>query len=661
MSSQFMGCSASKSALASSLPGWKMGTSARYIDVAKGLSYLHKNEIIHGDLKGPNILIDGAGRARLSDFGISAISNSTIVAWTSQSSGASKGGSVRWQAPELFDLENGEAVKNSTASDVYAWGCVAFELFTGQVPFHSIQRETAIILHVKSGGRPTHPPLSSPSWSWGLTEEMWSLMEQSWESHPAQRPCSAEIVGLLEMMLSSDILPTPENDVLSPEAFRRQIASLEMITVEAFDLILGNVPDIDHNTEEGEREYGDQLEYGSTSSTIGVIDMQASHSETMQLPPPLEKSRFCNAFNAFCASKNVRINPRMMNFEGRDINIYMLHTHVMWAGGEARVTAQDLWGDIGGKMGVVHFPASETEPVKAGPGLAQRLAQVYHEYLANFDQLYINTVLDAKRKMAAMAAALKKTLMTTAAQAAAAEATAARVAQRAAEAERKQLFEYVQNMKQDTWRLHARSARSVNVPMEQRTEYISLVEQLFNAAQKLDKELITFYRMKSEGLINNIIAIIVTVSYQRGLLQNQINPLFVVTLEMLRNMMQQLEQANERMNAHLRQQMGAPSQQHSSVSSPTPISTKLRASSVVQNASSSMPSNDIGATSTSAKRPRNDEVSVVNGFSPSASATVGNESPAPKMEKEWTGPDSGSLRRSKRRRMLQSQSKYRSS
>ncbi|KAF8063442.1 kinase-like domain-containing protein [Lyophyllum atratum] len=38
------------------------------IDVAQGLSYLHSNAIIHGDLKGPNILIDDEGRARPSGF-----------------------------------------------------------------------------------------------------------------------------------------------------------------------------------------------------------------------------------------------------------------------------------------------------------------------------------------------------------------------------------------------------------------------------------------------------------------------------------------------------------------------------------------------------------------------------------------------------------------
>ncbi|KNZ79055.1 L-type lectin-domain containing receptor kinase I.3 [Termitomyces sp. J132] len=97
-------------------------------DIVQGLQYLHKESIVHGDLKGANILIHETGKACLSDFGISGVLDSNIVAWTSQSSVASKGGSVRWQAPELFDMEKDEEVKNSPYSDMYALGCVFYEV-----------------------------------------------------------------------------------------------------------------------------------------------------------------------------------------------------------------------------------------------------------------------------------------------------------------------------------------------------------------------------------------------------------------------------------------------------------------------------------------------------------------------------------------------------
>ncbi|KAG6908521.1 hypothetical protein DXG01_004373 [Tephrocybe rancida] len=89
------------------------------VDVGNGLSYLHENGVIHGDLKGPNILVDNAGRARLADFGISTVTDADIVAWTSLSSSGSTGGTVRWQAPELIDAKDDVVSKNSKESDVW--------------------------------------------------------------------------------------------------------------------------------------------------------------------------------------------------------------------------------------------------------------------------------------------------------------------------------------------------------------------------------------------------------------------------------------------------------------------------------------------------------------------------------------------------------------
>ncbi|KAG6824620.1 hypothetical protein H0H92_006320, partial [Tricholoma furcatifolium] len=218
-------------------------------DVTSGLVYLHENCVIHGDLKGANVLIDGAGRARLSDFGLSAVSDPKILAWTSQSSNASKGGTVRWQAPELFDPKNDDLVKNSPASDVYAWGCVAYEvgfsnsvlavlliigqLFTGEGPFSGM-RDAAVILRVMSGEHPARPRPSSPPWAeWGLTEEIWLLMEWSWKMLPAERPASAEVLKHIQKMLTLD-------------AFHRQrIASIEIQPVEVLDRILNLKSDIE--------------------------------------------------------------------------------------------------------------------------------------------------------------------------------------------------------------------------------------------------------------------------------------------------------------------------------------------------------------------------------------------------------------------------------
>ncbi|KAG6916044.1 hypothetical protein DXG01_008668 [Tephrocybe rancida] len=204
-------------------------------DVANGLAYLHDNKIIHGDLKGPNILVDDTSRARLADFGISSISDSQIIAWTTRSSDSTKaGGSIRWQAPELFavgdsDLDDDEvevAVKNTM-------------IFTGEVPFSSITRDTTVILRVKSGARPARPPSSSLSWTeWGLTEDMWACIEDCWNAQPTERPLVDAVAKSLAAHLGED-MRQEDTEMHLPDEFRRWMSeSLEMITVDDLNRIL---------------------------------------------------------------------------------------------------------------------------------------------------------------------------------------------------------------------------------------------------------------------------------------------------------------------------------------------------------------------------------------------------------------------------------------
>ncbi|GLB39435.1 putative protein tyrosine kinase [Lyophyllum shimeji] len=65
-------------------------------EVAEGLEYLHFEKIIHGDLRGVNILVDENQHVRLSDFGL------TVHADASIASESRCGGNIRWMAPELL-------------------------------------------------------------------------------------------------------------------------------------------------------------------------------------------------------------------------------------------------------------------------------------------------------------------------------------------------------------------------------------------------------------------------------------------------------------------------------------------------------------------------------------------------------------------------------
>lgn len=61
-----------------------------------------------------------------------------------------------------------------------------------------------------------------------------------------------------------------------------------------------------------------------------------------------------------------------------------------------------MWNIIGGRLGSVQFPGTDTEPAKSGPGVAQQLAHIYKEYLALFEQWYTAQAIEnSKRMMAA--------------------------------------------------------------------------------------------------------------------------------------------------------------------------------------------------------------------------------------------------------------------
>ncbi|HEU5163126.1 MAG TPA: serine/threonine-protein kinase [Thermoanaerobaculia bacterium] len=88
-------------------------------DLCEGLAASHHAGIIHGDLKPANIMIDGRGRARVMDFGLSRRAT--------EAGGATLAGTPAYMAPE--QLEGGPP---SAAADVYALGLIGYELFTGE-------------------------------------------------------------------------------------------------------------------------------------------------------------------------------------------------------------------------------------------------------------------------------------------------------------------------------------------------------------------------------------------------------------------------------------------------------------------------------------------------------------------------------------------------
>jgi serine/threonine-protein kinase len=94
-------------------------------EVARGLAFAHEQGLIHRDVKPQNVLLNGDGRAKVTDFGIARTVDVDGMTQTGTVLGTSN-----YIAPEQA---SGQPV--DAHSDVYALGVVLYELLAGEVPF----------------------------------------------------------------------------------------------------------------------------------------------------------------------------------------------------------------------------------------------------------------------------------------------------------------------------------------------------------------------------------------------------------------------------------------------------------------------------------------------------------------------------------------------
>ncbi|KAJ7325850.1 kinase-like protein [Mycena albidolilacea] len=156
------------------------------LDVALGVEFLHESGLVHGDLKPHNILITPAGRACIADFRRSSIASPGFLSFSSNH-GA---GTLRYAAPEFLR----DRTQGSFGTDVYAFGCVCYHIFTGKVPFSEVRTERAVFLQVVDGSRPTWPA-SRPRTR--VLDNLWDLIQGCWKQNPIERLTAQQIIQRL--------------------------------------------------------------------------------------------------------------------------------------------------------------------------------------------------------------------------------------------------------------------------------------------------------------------------------------------------------------------------------------------------------------------------------------------------------------------------------
>jgi serine/threonine-protein kinase len=143
--------------------------------VLEGARFAHRNGIVHRDLKPQNVIVDGEGKAVVTDFGIARAGVSEIT----------QTGSVMG-TPHYLSPEQAQGFDVTAVSDLYSIGVILYEALTGRVPFEA---DSAVAVAMKQVSQtPQRPSSLNPAVSPALDAAVMRALEKD----PGERFQSAD-------------------------------------------------------------------------------------------------------------------------------------------------------------------------------------------------------------------------------------------------------------------------------------------------------------------------------------------------------------------------------------------------------------------------------------------------------------------------------------
>jgi serine/threonine protein kinase len=145
-------------------------------DISSGCRFLHAADpqIVHGDLKAANVLVDDKLRAKVADFGLASVRSTEGIT-----------GTPFWMAPELL---RGESTTTAT-SDVFSMGVILYECFLRREPYEGEANDHLQILAQIADPLACKRPMTPKDCPASIA----SLMADCWLANPDERPSFEEI------------------------------------------------------------------------------------------------------------------------------------------------------------------------------------------------------------------------------------------------------------------------------------------------------------------------------------------------------------------------------------------------------------------------------------------------------------------------------------
>ncbi|WP_217129200.1 protein kinase [Streptomyces sp. AC558_RSS880] len=168
-------------------------TAAIGAQIAAGLTAAHTAGVVHRDLKPANVMLTGDGTVKVLDFGMGSIVDDPDQTRLT-STGVSLG-TARYMAPEQFRAE-----RVSAPADLYALGCILYELLTGRPPFSARTHYELSEQHLHE--RPPRLTLVRPDLPAGLVRLVERLLEKDAELRPENAALVRE--ALVPLALAPD-------------------------------------------------------------------------------------------------------------------------------------------------------------------------------------------------------------------------------------------------------------------------------------------------------------------------------------------------------------------------------------------------------------------------------------------------------------------------
>ena len=169
-------------------------------DVARALAYAHEHGVVHRDVKPDNVMMSG-GAAVVTDFGIAkAVSVAQNDALSAMSPSAQARLSSAIGTPAYMSPEQGAGDPSTDhRADIYSFGCLAFELLTGNAPFHDQPTHQVADAHAST----VPPPVTTLRAN--VPPAIAELVAHCLAKDPAARPQSAhDVLSALDRATTTD-------------------------------------------------------------------------------------------------------------------------------------------------------------------------------------------------------------------------------------------------------------------------------------------------------------------------------------------------------------------------------------------------------------------------------------------------------------------------